>query len=483
MLHSALTKLAVVALAVALTLTACAPTEPKPAPAGTRDAGVQLFEWNWESIGRECTDSLGPNGFGWVLTSPPNEHIVGKQWWTSYQPVSYRIESRLGTREQFAAMVAECEAAGVEIIADAVINHMAASGPGVGIAGTPYDHYDYPGLYGRDDFHACTESASGGIQNYKNRGEVQNCELLGLADLRTDTTAVQDRIVAYLEDLLSLGVAGFRIDAAKHMPADDVAAIVGRLPDETRIMHEVIRGFGEPIQPEEYVASGDVFEFGFARDVRSLVESASLSLGNEFGVTDGYVPSDKAIVFVENHDTERNGESLTWRDGNAYLLATAFTLAQPYGTPVLFSGYAFATRDDGPPQEGPRILDADCAEYGGGLAVTDAGVESPTTGSFTCQHRWPLVTGMVNFRSAVGDAPITDEWSDAWAYAFGRGDLGFAVFNAGEDSVSRTFDTSLVPGRYTEVISGAEVSVDGEGRFTATIPGMSVFAIHVGDEG
>ncbi len=87
---------------VALSLVACTPGDPTvPSPAGSRDVGIQLFQWNWNSIAAECTDVLGPAGISWVLTSPPQEHILGEQWWTAYQPVSYKIESRLGTREQF----------------------------------------------------------------------------------------------------------------------------------------------------------------------------------------------------------------------------------------------------------------------------------------------------------------------------------------------------------------------------------------------
>ena len=36
---------------------------------------------------------------------------------------------------------------------------------------------------------------------------------------------------------------------------------------------------------------------------------------------------DKAAVWVTNWDTERNGSSLTTRDGTSYLLANAFMLA------------------------------------------------------------------------------------------------------------------------------------------------------------
>ena len=58
------------------------------------------------------------------------------------------------------------------------------------------------------------------------RQNVQNCDLLGLADLDTESPAVCSRLAAYMSRLKYIGVAGFRIDAAKHMPAADVAHIL-----------------------------------------------------------------------------------------------------------------------------------------------------------------------------------------------------------------------------------------------------------------
>ncbi|WP_448061114.1 hypothetical protein [Cellulomonas hominis] len=110
---------------------------PTAGGAAAPGVGVQLFQWTWASIATGCTDRLGPDGYGWVLTSPPQEHVLGAQWWTSYQPVSYRVESRLGTRAQFAAMVEERHAAGVAVVADAVLNHMTGQDvPGTGWAGS-----------------------------------------------------------------------------------------------------------------------------------------------------------------------------------------------------------------------------------------------------------------------------------------------------------------------------------------------------------
>lgn len=60
--------------------------------------------------------------------SPPQEHIIItnplRPWWERYQPVSYHLNSRSGSSDDFAKMVSTCNDAGVRIIVDAVINHM-----------------------------------------------------------------------------------------------------------------------------------------------------------------------------------------------------------------------------------------------------------------------------------------------------------------------------------------------------------------------
>ena len=68
------------------------------------------------------------------------EHIMGEYWWTRYQPVSYNLTSRSGTREEFASMVSRCNSVGVNVIVDMVINHMSSHGGiGEGTAGTIYN--------------------------------------------------------------------------------------------------------------------------------------------------------------------------------------------------------------------------------------------------------------------------------------------------------------------------------------------------------
>ncbi|WP_315097447.1 alpha-amylase family protein [uncultured Cellulomonas sp.] len=435
-------------------------------PPRTRDVGVQLFQWTWDAIASECTDSLGPAGYGWVLTSPPQEHVVGEAWWTAYQPVSYRVESRLGTREEFAAMVQACHDAGVDVWADAVVNHMTGQdAPGAGWAGSAYSHYDYPGIWTDADFHHCGLTPNDDIALYTDAAQVQSCELVNLADLATETQRVRATITAYLEDLLSLGVDGFRIDAAKHLPAEDVAAIVAGLPEGTGIAQEVIRGSGEPITPEQYLDNGQVYEFAWGRDVRGLL-AASPELALDLGTTSGYVPSDSAVVFVDNHDTERNGSTLSYADEADYALANVLLLAGTYGTPAVYTGYAFSDRDAGPPQDADgRVRDASCGSAPG----PDADLAD---GDWVCQHRWPAIAGMVGWRSAVGDAPRTDVWTEGDAVAFGRGDRGFVVVNSGDDELRAELATSLPDGDYCDVLASGDCaeSTVRDGTLTVTVP-------------
>lgn len=478
------------ALAVLLLVSGCGPGRAAPGPgdpAGSRDVGVQLFQWTWNAIARECTDSIGPAGFAWVLTSPPQEHVTGPEWWTSYQPVSYRVESRLGTRDEYRAMIATCHRAGVKVLADAVINHMTGKdAPGVGWAGSAYSHYDYPGLYSDagGDFHHCGLTPNDDIVDYTDATQVRFCELVNLADLATGTAHVRSTIVAYLTDLRSLGIDGFRIDAAKHMPVDDIAAIVSQLPRDTMIEQEVIRGAGEPITPEQYVGNGRVDEFGWGVAVKGLLTGGTASLYRDLGPAWGFVEPADAVVFVDNHDTERNGTTLSYRQGATYALANVLLLASPYGMPEVHSGYAFASKDAGPVEDANgHVQDATCA----------AGV-GPTTrytpGEWVCQHRWQVVDGMVGWRSAVGAAPITHWWDDGSdALAFARGARGFVAVDAGTSPVDTTLPTGLAAGTYCDVITGAlvdgactgpAVTVRADGTAHLVVPAGGAVAIHVG---
>jgi alpha-amylase len=406
----------------------------------TKSVGVQMFEWTWNSLAKECTTNLGPAGYDWVEVSPPQEHIAGDQWWIHYQPVSYKIESKLGTRAEFANMVDTCDKAGVSIIADAVINHM-SSGSGVGWAGSKYGKYDYPGIYSDADFHHCS-SATGEIEDWNDLTEVQECELLGLADLNTSSVKVQGKIIDYLKDLRSLGVKGFRIDAAKHIAVSDLKQIVSAMPADTSFLFEVYDG---PAKPAEYREFGNTFGFKWSRLVPGMFDDAGVLAGEASpAVLDLLEPADSTIAMVTNHDTERDKSTLSYKNKVKFELANMFMLAIPYGKPMIYSGYAFTDRDAGPKVLNTgKTADATCPTKPSALTVG-----SVAAGNFVCSHRWAGITGMIQWRDTVGAEKLQTFYDKYNAYGFSRGKLGFVLFNTAPNKFVHSVKTSLPAGNY-----------------------------------
>jgi alpha-amylase len=400
-----------------------------------------------------------------VQTSPPNEHITGPAWWTRYQPVSYKIESRSGTREQFADMVSRCKDAGVDIYADAIINHMAGFPSGHGVAGSSFSEFKYPVPYEFDDFHHCDRYDDDRVRNYQDLWEIQNCQLGTLDDLDTGKTSVQKKIAAYLNDLLGLGVAGFRMDAVKHIAHDEVHAILRLVDGDPFVFQEVIDRGGEPIDAMNYVRNGMVTEFKYPSVIVEAFEYGNLDALTDFWSQPGWLPADDAIVFVDNHDIQRghaaSGDIVNYKDGPRYDLAVAFMLAYPYGYPLVMSSYQFEDDGQGPPASSPHNDASGCGH------------------EWVCEHRRDAIANMVAFRKAVGDAEVV-HWQivDGTTLSFGRGDKGHIVINAGERAVHLELQTNLPAGNYHDLISGrVEVIVDDNGVINVSLKPMSVIAI------
>jgi alpha-amylase len=438
------------------------------------DVMVQLFEWTWNDIRTECENVLGPAGFRAVQVSPPQEHSItpSRDWSERYQPVRYNLtRSRSGTEAEFVAMVTACQSAGVDIIVDAVINHMTNfPSPGTGSAGSPYSKYDYPGLYTQADFHAPCE-----VNNYQSAANVQDCELFSLPDLNTRSNSVRDTIAAFLIRMARLGVAGFRVDAAKHIQQVDLDSIFWRvnttLQGEGRpipyVYLEVVgNGQGEALGPRHYFGVGyssggaaDITEFTFTGvgDKFRQVGGQSLAQlnpngppGSQFSAAAwGMMASEKALVFLQNHDTQHQC-GLSYRQGNAFRLANVWMLAQPYGYPLILSAYAFncpSQNSMGPASDGAGwTLPVTCA----------ASLEAATTpGDWVCEHRDASIRTMVGFRRAVAGTAVTNWWDNgANAIAFSRGDKGFVAINNETVTVSDSVATGLTSGTYCDRLTG-----------------------------
>ena len=445
-----------------------------------RNVTIIAFQQNWKSIAKECTETYGPEGVGYVEVSPPSESIKGSQWWTSYQPVSYKLDSKEGTEADFKQMIATCKAAGVGIIADAVINHTTGADhpANVGVDGSKFDAQgNFPAIgYTKDDFHDCARN----IGNYNDANEVWNCRLTGLQDLNTSKAQVQDKIADYMKHLLDDGVAGFRVDAVKHMDPQDVSAIKAKLAQKSGMAEDKIYWNQETlgnanedprIQPSNYVSTGEVHEMNFPYRLKTAFNGGDGNVSGLKDLSSKLLPSQEASVFVSNWDTERNASTLNYKDGSRYLLANAFMLAYGYGTPYINSGYKFEDSAAGHDAGAPGATDTSVPDT---VCSTDSG--------WLCTQRWTAIRGMIGFHNAVS-GEVTNWWSNgSTAIAFGRGTSGYLAINNSDQDISQTFATGMPAGEYCDVYGAGDcsttVKVGADGRLQATVPAHSALAIH-----
>ncbi len=459
-------------------------------PITNASVGIQMFEWPWVSLQGECTNTLGPEGIDWILVSPPQDSISGSTWWVNYQPVSYAIDNNLGNRAQFSAMVDACNAAGVQVIVDAVINHMSAG------------NYNYPGVpYSANDFHASMSSSNPNYCdsdiNWNDLWSVQHCELLGLNDLATETQSVRDKIDAYLNDLLSLGVAGFRVDAAGHIPVAELRQI----QDGLNLTTGGIKPFFVQENPtdntgnEPYAVQGQVFGWSWVDDMVSYFSPGAGDLSGAQWINGTYASlngTTKTVTMVSNHDTERNGRALTYQDGSGkkYQQASIYTIVNQYGMPMLYTGFAFSDSDAGPALANGYAKNVVC----GGSTPASYYAD----GKYICMQRWTAIKGAIAWKDAAGTAKASTaggrlgSWSDKYStYSYKRGSGNFIIFNGGYTAVKNyKLNVRMPKGTYCDYITGGtkpkksskactgtKIVVDSKGVATFNIPWSGTVAI------
>lgn len=469
------------------------------------DTSVQMFRWKWNDIAKECTNWLGPQGYGAVQISPPHAAASLGFWYDIYQPVNYTdLKSAMGTEGELQTMVNTCHAAGVRVYADVVVNHMAA-GSGTATNGQSWNSstLTYP-FFSANDFHASCAIQDADYGNPGNQSSIRNCRLVGLPDLATESAYVRTQVKNYLTKLLNMGIDGFRFDASKHMQPADLQAFVSGVSQTTLsgapvwVTHEIIPDGN--VNRADYFTSGTVNEFKFTYAMRETFRGTNgnqlsqirtyMGTPGNWGGTWGFVDSSKATVFVNNWDTERSGDSLMasnyagltndTQGSKRYDLANIFMLAWPYGHAQLHSGFRFTNKDQTSPSASPF----------------DANGNPQINVNWDFIHRWSDISNMVAFRSTTSGQDVNSFVSGtANQIAFGRGTKGFVAINNEFAAWNATLQTLLPAGSYCNVIdgqrnaaqtacTGSTVVVGNGGQISISLPAnggnvVPAIAIHV----
>lgn len=240
------------------------PERPGDFRKGQKGGIIELFGWKHTDAQKEC-EIIAKAGYLGIKLDPVVEQLMSSEpvenrmnpWFFMYQPVSFRLNGRAGTREEFLNLVNGCRALGARVYLDVVINHFTGMGndlyehrdqtPNGCIQWTnkttsaPFDRqspfYTHKYTYelnngqqpsnefpaaaiGPEDFH-CERP----LNKWDDLFILNNGWLWGLTDLDTSRENVRERLASFLVELISIGVSGFRIDAAKHISPEDLTAI------------------------------------------------------------------------------------------------------------------------------------------------------------------------------------------------------------------------------------------------------------------
>ena len=325
---------------------------------GQKGGIVEMFGWPFEDIGKEC-EFMGKAGWLGVKVFPPQDGVLSfdqpqdnilNPWYWLYQPVAYRLTGRMGTRAQYREMVKKCRANNVLVYNDMVLNHMSGGGndvlnhcnggnfwgPKESFTQSPYytmgftygtDKYtgqintaEFPGAaYGPLHFH-CERSL-----NSWSDGFIMNAGYLsGLLDLNTGDEYVRDRIATWIVENLGAGASGIRIDAAKHIQPDDIAAIFGKvknymggaLPDDFMAYLEVITGGEGDMLVRNYNSyqytkylTDQLSAAGLSSSDISKVKIWSSWYPKEWGMAEGQIEYERLVIENDDHDQQKPGSS------------------------------------------------------------------------------------------------------------------------------------------------------------------------------
>ena len=293
---------------------------------GQKGVIVELFGWPYEDIAQEC-EFLNVAGYMGVKIFEPNEAILTydsvengelNPWWYIHQPVSYKLNSRLGNKTQLKHMINKCRENNIRIYSDIIINNMVKNGNDMynthlkndntiygskkGSSGSPFwttkgrnENNPYTNLkpvlefpsvpFCASDFHCFKEINDLHDENQLNTGWVNE-----MVDLNTGKDYVQQRIADFITELVSIGISGVFINDAKYISPRDYTGIFKKLKEN----------FGLEF-PEDFIS---VLEFDFGEMKNMLMcENGEYSFSTSFNeklINEGFSTDDIKKIKIWN---------------------------------------------------------------------------------------------------------------------------------------------------------------------------------------
>lgn len=258
---------------------------------------LHCFNWKYNDIKAELKN-IADAGFSAIQTSPAQKGISSGIWYWLYQPLGFSVQTNdLGTKEDLKSLCDEAHKYGIKVIVDVVANHLAG------------DHSNIQNdLKDGKYWH----TFGGGI-DWKNRWQVTHGEI-GMPDINSEDSYVQQVVAKYIDELKSLGVDGCRWDAAKHIALPSEECNFWPTVTKQGLYHygEILTGpddrsTGNEGLMKEYTDYMSVTDSNYGKELRDSFNSgkAPESAGN--WVAKG-ISADKLVYWGESHDTWSNNQ-------------------------------------------------------------------------------------------------------------------------------------------------------------------------------
>lgn len=441
------------------------------------DVILHAWCWSFNTI-RENMADIAAAGFRYVQTSPVQKCVTetkgdkggGNQlyghgrWYYHYQPVDWKIGNyQLGTREELAAMCEEAAKYGIRVLVDVLPNHTS-------IDDTRVDDALDEAVGGHENLYHAAGFVE--IRDYNDRLQCTTGQMGGLPDVNTENPDFQHYFLSYVNDLLSIGVRGFRYDTAKHigLPSDPLDpkseqndfwdVMTGRksvkglslsLPmDSLFVYGEVLQD--RNVKEAEYGEYMGLTASSYGYVLRNAIKGGRWHADNIENWCHPVTPQ-KLVTWVESHDTYCNDHESAAIADDQIKVGWVFLTARQNGTPLFYSRPDGSTRDN----------------YYGNNIVGARGNDG---------FKNPEVVAANKFRSAMSGQAETIYYSDDDAVAeVCRGNKGAALVNITNAEVTISMPTTLKNGKYTDAVSGTVFTVK-KGVLTGTLQPLTSYILY-----
>ena len=348
--------------------------------ASSIENGNIFHAWNWSMTTiEENLDNIKNAGYTTIQTSPmqpQKDYYPGNKafdaWWKLYQPLGFSIatkDNQLGSKDDLVSMVNAAHSKGLKVIVDVVANHLAGNATYTDDKGVWHDTqfadavktYE-PEIYGSNgkyDGKALIHYVNGGNTAASDSNNTTDGHI-GMPDLDTSNSTVQERVLSLLKEYIDCNVDGFRFDAAKHIETNNQSEpntasnfwpyVLGGATsyardngkDDPYYYGEILNGCGNGRSYSWYTDLGmDVIANKCGNELRSNFNDGKALAYSSYNPAN--LAGEYCIVWAESHDTYANDEKESpyvsiYNINKAYALmgsrngAKALYLARPTDT-------------------------------------------------------------------------------------------------------------------------------------------------------